>query len=163
MFRFWKRIAIALVVGLFLGIFFAAMSKMDSIKQQESEEKKQREQEQQEYAKKVEKAKKAEEKARKARERLNISPEEKSQAVTALQRFRDEDIIQKIEYFGDGLVRVWVWPKFHMMPYDWKQNLCGYVAEAYFDDVNGYIAITDGMSGNDVGSFSLTRGLKMKE
>ena len=158
----WKRIAISVLAGLFIGAGFSGMTKTNTERQQEAAQEAERKQVQaQEQAKSEKEAKKSEKVAHKVKPLF--SRQERAEAKAALQKFSDEGIIQKVEDYGDGLVRVWVESKFMMLPYDLKEGLCGWVAKAYFKDENGYIAFVNGYTGNDIGSFSARSGLKIKE
>jgi hypothetical protein len=158
----WKRIAVAVLSGLFIAAIFTDITKTQAEKQQDAAQAETNKQQQLVEQKKQKKAEKVAAKKEPVANRLNISAEEREKAKAALQKFTDEGLIMKVENHGDSLVSVWVDRKFSLLPYDMKTGMCYYVCAAYFKSKDGFIGLVDGYTGQDIGSYSLEGGLKIK-
>lgn len=166
------RPILSLIFGIFIWFVFSDISKLPSERRIEEEKRIEYQQKQdkiaadlkekQESEQREKTAKETEEKEAEAAEQVKFQSK-RAEASEAVQKFVNDGIIQKVVTSGDNMVEVWAEPKFMMLPYDYKNSLCTWVAAATFKDKHGFISIVDVYSGNIIGSFGLSRGLKMEK
>jgi len=91
---------------------------------------------------------------------------DKSEAMQAkrqqlIRAMMDEGIISKVTVPGT-LPRAWVLPRFYSLDFEFKQNFADVIYGYYFSDKSGMVLFYDNFSGQKVGEFSHSRGLRMK-
>lgn len=79
-----------------------------------------------------------------------------------MKKLGSEGIFQKIVVPGN-LPRLYVAPRFYRLDFDTKQNFVSVVYAYYFDgkNVTDAVRIYDGRSGKEIGSYTVTQGLKL--
>jgi hypothetical protein len=95
--------------------------------------------------------------------RIDKSEETQKKRKELIQNFTKTGVIQKVEKLG-SLPQTWVNPVFYTLDYDDKKSIIEVVYGYYFDDIeaDNFVIIVDGLSGNEAGDYSYSRGLKMK-
>jgi len=92
------------------------------------------------------------------------SPATQAKRLDFIKRLQASKFIGDVQPPRNGIVRAFVTPSFMAGDYKDKANVVSVIYLYYFDGTKStdLVILLDSKSGNEVGTYGLTRGLKMK-